>query len=156
MTNTLVALKTLPAVELTFPVGLPGLDAARLFRLEPLGGEGMNIFGRLQSLVPVPLRGGGHAEELSLIVAAPGLLWPDYAVEVPDEAAAILGLEDPSDAVALVIVTLGEDFASSTANLFAPLVVNTVQRLGMQVVPDRNEEEIGWSLHAPLPLPEPV
>ncbi|MCU1492020.1 MAG: hypothetical protein JWM85_3425 [Acidimicrobiaceae bacterium] len=152
----LTALKTLAAMELTFPVGLPGIDSARRFQLEPLGGEGMNVFGSLRCSESVTASGEPGAEAVSLVVAAPGLLWPDYTIEVPDTAASLLELDDPAGAVALVVVTVHADFARSTANLFAPIVVNPARGLALQVVPPRSEDEVGWSLRAPLPLPELV
>jgi flagellar assembly factor FliW len=154
--TALTALKTLPAVDLDFPAGIPGLESARRYRLEPLGTDGINVFGRLVSLEPVVLPGTSEVRELALVVAAPGLLWPEYAVEVDDESAELLQLDDAADAVALVVVTLQEDVAESTANLFAPIVLNPSRGLGVQVVPLGSEEEVGWSMHAPLPLPTPA
>jgi flagellar assembly factor FliW len=150
-------LRVLPALELTFPVGLPGFKGVRRFRLEPLGdGKSLNPFGRLVTLEPVALADGTLAEAVRLIVAAPGLLWPDYSVEIDDATEALLELDGPSDAAALVVVTLGDSIESSTANLFAPLVFNVTKRLATQMVPMRGPDEAGaWPIHARLPLVTP-
>ena len=143
-------IKSLPALELEFPIGLPGLERANHFALEPLGGD-MNVFGQLSSAGPVYLHGQDEPREITLIVAAPGLLWPDYEVEVDDEFLDVLELEDPSDAIALVIVHVGTDLSHSTANLFAPIVVNITRRLACQVVPRKSQAETPWGIEAPLP-----
>lgn len=147
-------LRVLPALEFTFPIGLPGFRGARHFRLEPLGDKvSLNAFGRLTAMEPVTLTDGSLAETVRLVVAAPGLLWPDYSVEIDDATEALLALDDAADAAVLVVVTLGERIETSTANLFAPLVFNLRNHLGAQMVPMKYPGEDGsWPLHAPLPV----
>ncbi len=150
-------MRVLPALELTFPAGLPGFKGARHFTLEPLGdGTTLNPFGRLVALEPVTLADGSLAETVRLVVAAPGLLWPDYTVKIDDATEALLELEDAADAAALVVVTLGESVETSTANLFAPLVFNLRKHLAVQMVPMRHVDEPGsWPIQAPLPIITP-
>jgi flagellar assembly factor FliW len=138
-------------------MGLPGFKGAHSFRLEPLGdGTSLNPFGRLVALQPVTLADGSVAESVRLIVAAPGLLWPDYNVEIDDGTEALLEIDDAQDAAALVVVTLGESIATSTANLFAPLIFNVRKCLATQMVPMKSVGEAGsWPLHAPLPVTSP-
>ncbi|MGO9582132.1 MAG: flagellar assembly protein FliW [Acidimicrobiales bacterium] len=151
-------LRVLPALELTFPVGLPGLKGVRRFRLEPLGdGTTLNPFGRLIALEPVALTDGSFAEAIRLIVAAPGLLWPDYTVEIDDATEALLEIDEARDATALVVVTLGDSIEASTANLFAPIIVNVRKRLATQMVPMMClDEPGGWPIDARLPLLSPA
>jgi flagellar assembly factor FliW len=147
-------LRLLALLELTFPLGLPGFKRARHFRLEPLGGETRpHPFGRLVALEPVELADGTLAETVRLIVAAPGLLWPHYRVEIDDDVESLLGIDDPADAAALVVVTLNDSIEPSTANLAAPIVINTARHLATQIVPGRIDGPGGWSMRAPLPLP---
>ncbi|HLI16009.1 MAG TPA: flagellar assembly protein FliW [Acidimicrobiales bacterium] len=141
-------LRTLEAMELTFPAGMPGIPGARRFALRPLGGGGLNVFGCLTSLEPIRLAGGEQV--VSFLVAAPGLLWPDYRVEVDDGTQALLEIAAPDEAAALVLVDLHEDVGSSTANLFAPIIVNRRLALAAQLVPARTEEEVGWPIEAPI------
>jgi flagellar assembly factor FliW len=143
-------MRALPALELNFPCGLPGMSLVRCLRLEPLG-PSQSVFGRL--VAPETVQVGEHVVDgLSLVVAAPGWLWPDYAVEIDAESAALLELADPADAVALVVVSVADRLEDCTANLFAPIVCNVRARRATQVVPKRPEGEIGWPLRAPLPL----
>jgi len=67
------------------------------------------------------------------IVVAPGLLFPDYVVEVPEQDAALLRLDDPADAEVLVLVT-HRRAELPTVNLLGPLVVNWAAGTGAQIV----------------------
>lgn len=146
-------LRVLPLIDLHFPIGLPGFKGAHSFRLESLGEAfNPNPFGRLVAKEPILLQDGSRTENVRLIVAAPGLLWPDYVVEVDDGTEALLQLDDASQAAALVIVTLGETISNSTANLFAPIVLNTEKQLATQLVPDWPEAASQWSIRTPLPV----
>ena len=149
-------LNTLSVSDLSFPIGLPGLEFARSFLLRPLGASGPNVFGLLSTAEAVEFGAEPEPRTITLVVAAPGLLWPDYSVEVDETTRAMLELEEEADAAALVIVNLREPLAASTANLFAPIVVNRRLRIASQVVPIRTEEEVGWKIASPLPpLPIP-
>jgi flagellar assembly factor FliW len=146
-------LRVLPTMDLTFPVDLPGIKGVHRFRLEPLGDRSsVNPFGRLIALDPVMLGDKSEAASLRLVVAAPGLLWPDFAVEIDEAAAALLEIDDPADAAVVVVVTLNHTIETSSANLLAPIVINTRKFLATQIVPVSLEETNGLSMHAPLPL----
>ena len=146
-------LRILSPLDLTFPRGLPGLGEAHEFHLEPLGdGSEPNPFGRLVASGPVRLATGATASPLRLIVAAPALLWPEYAVTIDDATEALLEIERPDEAAALVVVTLGTSVEASTANLFAPIVLNTTRRLAAQIVPDELTEADLAAMYTPLPI----
>jgi flagellar assembly factor FliW len=72
--------------------------------------------------------------------------FPDYAPVISDDVADQLELTDEKDALVLLIVTVGADLPSSTANLAAPVIVNSTKRKGAQVV----LEDATLSLRAPL------
>jgi flagellar assembly factor FliW len=71
---------------------------------------------------------------LEFVVAPPAVFFPDYAPEIDDASAERLGLTDAADALLLVVLTVGEDLASSTANLLAPIVMNQRTRQAAQVI----------------------
>jgi flagellar assembly factor FliW len=148
-------LRVLPAVDIDFPIGIPGLRGVRKFKLEPLGADvrenALNPFGKLIALEPVLLSDGSYAEALRLIVAAPGLLWPNYKVEIDESTLELLEIESPEDAAALVVITLKETLALSTANLFAPIVLNTKKYIGAQILPQKHTEDLIAAIHTPLP-----
>jgi flagellar assembly factor FliW len=111
----------LPVIDFVTDIpGLPGMSRCALVSLDDTGA----LF-TLRSLIDPDLR---------LVVAAPPVLFGDYEVDIDDDTAALLDLVDPADALVLVVVTLGEDLATSTANLLAPIVINTRTRRALQVV----------------------
>lgn len=82
---------------------------------------------------------------VQFVVAPPAVFFPDYAPDLDDDSAARLGLADAGDALLLVVLTVGADLAASTANLLAPIVVNTRTLVAAQVVVADD-----WPLRAPL------
>ena len=71
---------------------------------------------------------------LDFLVVPPAVFFPDYAPEVDDVSAARLELTDAEDALLLVVLTVGADIRSTTANLMAPIVINARTRQAAQVV----------------------
>ena len=123
--------------ELSFESGLPGFPDARRFVLVRLGGDD-SVFSVLQGLDD-----DGRAE---FVVVPPGIFFPDYEPEIDDDIAARLELETADDALLLVIVTVAESVANSTANLLGPVVVNRHTRAAAQALLDPAR----YSTKAPL------
>jgi len=71
---------------------------------------------------------------LDFLVVPPAVVFPDYAPEIDDASAARLALTDAEDALLLVVLTVGEDPGSATANLMAPIVLNARTRQAAQVI----------------------
>ena len=111
-------------VELTFPLGLPGFADLRRFALVHWGPED-SPYARLVSL---------DTPDVAFLVAPPEAFFDDYDVPLGDEDAELLKLDEASQALVLVLITVGERVEEATANLLGPLVLNTRERLGMQVV----------------------
>jgi flagellar assembly factor FliW len=111
--------------ELHFASGLPGFPDARRFVLVRLGDD-LSPFSVLRSL--------DNPTDLEFIVTHPGLFFPDYAPEVDDDTADRLELKSADDALLLVIVTVTDPVAASTANLLGPIVVNRHTRAAAQAV----------------------
>jgi len=82
---------------------------------------------------------------LEFVVAPPTMFFPEYAPTVDDASAERLGLTSADDALLLVVLTVGADVASTTANLLAPIVIHEKTRRAAQVVLSGE-----WSLRAPL------
>ena len=112
--------------ELEFSAGLPGFPEARRFVLARLG-DADSPFSMLRSL---------DEPELEFVVAPPGMFFPDYEPEIDDSVAGRLGLDTADDALLLVIITVAEQPANSTANLLGPIVVNRHTRSAAQAVLD--------------------
>ncbi len=121
---------------LDFEGNLIGFPQARRFALVRVDPETEALF-RLTAI---------DTADVEFVVAAPYPFFPDYAPEIDDLTAERLGLSSSSDAALLVVLTVGESLATTTANLFAPIVVNTRSRRAAQVIlADGN-----YSLKAPL------
>jgi len=71
---------------------------------------------------------------LAFVVVDPAEYFADYEVEVGDADVEKLGLASASDALVLAIVTIRDNGQTITANLAAPIVVNSKNFTGAQVV----------------------
>ncbi len=71
---------------------------------------------------------------LSFVVIMPELVRADYAVELSDEEIELLQISSPEDGKVFGIVTIPENVAEMTVNLQAPVVINTKERLGAQLI----------------------
>jgi flagellar assembly factor FliW len=111
--------------ELHFAGGLPGFPDARRFVLVRLGDD-LSPFSVLRSL--------DDGTDLEFVVTHPSLFFPDYEPEIDDDTANRLELKSADDALLLVIVTVADPVAASTANLLGPIVVNRHSRAAAQAV----------------------
>jgi flagellar assembly factor FliW len=112
--------------ELHFASGLPGFPEVRRFVLLRLGDE-LSPFSVLRSL-------DDNDDGPEFVVTHPGLFFPDYEPEIDDDTAGRLELTSADDALLLVIVTVADPVAASTANLLGPIVVNRHTRAAAQAV----------------------
>jgi flagellar assembly factor FliW len=122
-----------PAIELVHP--LPGFPAARHFALVQLDDDG--VLCELRSLDDPSLR---------FLVMSPVPFFPDYAPEVGDDVVEDLQITSVDDVIVLLVVNAGESLSTTTANLMAPVVVNTATMRASQVILD----DPSLSLAAPL------
>jgi flagellar assembly factor FliW len=122
--------------ELHFRAGLPGFPGERRFALVRWGTHE----GPYSVLVDL------DDTDIRFLVAPPGLFFPNYAVDLDDQSVEILDLSDSTEALVLMIVTLGERPQDATANLLGPVVINTRTHEGLQVV----LPEAGYSTKVPL------
>lgn len=123
----------LPVIELVRP--MPGFAERRRFALVQLDEDG--VLCSLSSL---------EDPELRFLVVPPGGFFPDYAPEVDDDVARELGIESVDDVLLLVVLNAGPSLAATTANLAAPILVNTSTRRAGQIVLDQP----GLPVAAPL------
>lgn len=108
---------------LFFPRGLPGFE--KLHRWILAGEDGDS----LKWLVSADCGG------ISLPVTSPLLIDEKYDPAIPLSAEEELQITDPADSATLVVLNLpGEDPRRGTANLLAPILINSRTRKGKQVV----------------------
>lgn len=106
-----------------FAKGVPGFEHVRQFVLVTPNEE--SPFSILQSV---------DEPGLAFVVTSPLWFRPDYRVEARREEIAELEIDDPDDVLVLAIITLNSDPEKMTANLLAPVLINTKNGRAVQLV----------------------
>lgn len=118
---------------ITFPKGLLGFSEFRRFCLLEPGED--SCFFWLQSI---------DDASLAFVVTDPALFVPEFAVPIRQDQMGDLGLSRLEDAQVFVIVNKVDQ--QLTGNLQGPLVINTLTRVGEQMV----LAEKRWTTRHPL------
>ncbi|QHA37717.1 flagellar assembly protein FliW [Rossellomorea marisflavi] len=108
---------------LSFPQGVPGFHEEKQFVLIPL--EDNNWFQILQSTM---------TPDLAFITTNPFLYFSEYDFELDGANLEQLGNPTTADIQVLAILTVKNPFNESTANLQAPIIINTANKSGKQVI----------------------
>lgn len=106
----------------TFGSGIPGFLEEKKFSLLPLE---ETPFFVLQSI---------KTKEVAFIVMNPFDTFRDYEVKLPDEVLSTLEIETEKEVITLVILTIHDPFNQTTANLQAPIILNTHKKTGKQFI----------------------
>jgi flagellar assembly factor FliW len=121
----------LPEIRFVRPIpGFPELSRYVLVRLgDEAGGEPADdadgVVFELRSV---------EQPEVRFLVGVPDAFFAEYAVELDDLTCEELSLESADDALVLVVLTISDNGASTTANLLAPVVLNARLRVAAQVI----------------------
>jgi flagellar assembly factor FliW len=107
---------------LHFEKGLPGFEDEKQFVLLPIEGT---PFSTLQSV---------STKNLAFFTTNPFLFFTKYDFELAESVQEQLKINEESDVLVLVILTIQEPLDKSTANLQAPVVINFKENLAKQVV----------------------
>ena len=113
----------IPVIELVQP--MPGFPDRTRFTLVQLDDDG--VLCALRSLDDPDLR---------FLVVSPVPFFPDYEPVVDDATVAELGITSAEDVLVLLVLTAGDSLTNTTANLIAPVLVNTATRRAAQVILD--------------------
>ena len=111
----------LPVLEFVAP--MPGFPEQRRYVLVRLEDAGV-----LYSLTSIDV------PDLRFLVVPPAPFFPDYAVDVDNDALLALGLPEAEDLLVLIVITAGDTLADTTANLMAPIVVDQRTHRAVQLV----------------------
>jgi flagellar assembly factor FliW len=112
-----------------FPEGLPGfLDIKKYAILA--NEEGDSPFRWLQSI---------DEPNLAFAVVDPFSVKKDYDINIGDDASDALGIECVENVLVYSIVVVPEDVSKISMNLKAPIIINTKNNKGMQVILDTDE-----------------
>ncbi len=87
------------------------------------------------------------APDVAFIVAQPLDLFPDFTVKIENSARKLLEIDKEEDIAILAILRVDEE--NVTANLQGPLVINSINKKGMQVV----NEDPKFTCKTPLNAP---
>ncbi|MBA3781760.1 MAG: flagellar assembly protein FliW [Nocardioides sp.] len=121
--SPLSELSQIPMIEMSRPV--PGFPQLSRFALVQLDDDG--VLCALRSI---------DDPEMRFLVVSAVSFFPDYAPVVDDATVAELGIETVEDVLVLVVLSAGTSLAETTANLLAPILVNTRTLRGAQVILD--------------------
>jgi flagellar assembly factor FliW len=122
-TTTPTGTPEIPVIELVQPMpGFPDLARFALVQVDDSG-----VLCSLTSLEQPGLR---------FLVVPPAPFFPEYTPEVEEDVLSDLGSTSVDDLVLLCVLTAGETLASTTANLVAPVVLDTATHRAVQVVLD--------------------
>ncbi len=130
-----------PDSVIRFPRGLYGFEQARRFCLVRYDAAG--LFHWLQS-TDIP--------SLAVILADPFSFFQDYAVEISESDAQLLQARNPSQLEIHTVVTGSAEAGELALNLLGPVVINSRQRVGLQVI---QPGEVYQTRH-PVRLAEPA
>ncbi|MBM7704467.1 flagellar assembly protein FliW [Metabacillus iocasae] len=108
---------------LRFDDGIPGFLEEKAFVVLPLAED--SLFYLLQSV---------QTPELAFVVANPFLFFTDYDFEIDKGYLEKLGIESEKDVAVYSILMIKDPMEHSTANLQAPVIVNTKNNKGKQII----------------------
>lgn len=109
--------------------------------------EGIPAFEKEKQFVIIPMEEKGpfyymqsaDNPELCLIIANPFIFFPDYEIDMKDEELAKLGTDAGENLAVYTIVTIPDEVKLITANLLAPIVINSESRKGIQFIPEKSK-----------------
>ena len=83
---------------------------------------------------------------VAFVVINPFIIKPDYKPIIQDNDVELLELKSHEDVILMSIVTIRSDPFKVTANLKAPIVINLKKKLAKQVILDKSDYPIQYSI----------
>jgi len=118
-----------------FPFGLPGFEMLTKFLIVEL--DDYPPFYMLQSL---------EEQEVTMLILNLKLLKVGKDIQIPRKEYSKIHLQDMTDAEVYVILKINSETHQFTANIRAPLVINTRERTGFQVILENDQLSVEHSL----------
>lgn len=117
---------------ISFEEGLPGFESLNRFII--INNEGDNSpFSWLQSV---------ENGDLAFVIMNPLVFLKDYTVTIDDFMVNSLEIEKPEDVMIYSVVVIPEEVSEISANLKAPIIINTKNKKGKQVILDNSEYHV--------------
>lgn len=114
---------------LRFEAGIPGFEPLKEYVLID-NDEENSPFKWLQCV---------NDPQIAFAIANPFGIIKDYNFELPDDAVRELGIEGTEEVAVFSIVVVPEDLTKISMNLKAPLIINSSNKKGAQVVLDTDK-----------------
>lgn len=118
-----------------FKKGIPGFDKLEKFILVPA--EENSLFGILQSI---------EDTDIGIVVVSPFNVCENYEFDIDDDKISELNIKDNKDVLVVNTVTLNSKLENITINLKAPIVINTNDNIGEQLILDNVDYPIKYPL----------
>ncbi|MCL2845165.1 MAG: flagellar assembly protein FliW [Chitinivibrionia bacterium] len=112
---------------ITFADGVPGFESNKKF-----------VIVRNENYAPFEWLVAVDGEKLRFAMLNPMVVYPEYAPNISKAQVEGLNLCDTEDVLMYVFVTVAENPSDSTMNLMAPIVINTKEKVGKQVILDNS------------------
>ena len=113
-----------------FPHGIPAFDEEKEFVVLPMPHEEDSPYVFMQSLM---------TPELAFLMTNPFNFFGDYVFEIDDDSLEKLAIKSQDELAIYTILTLPRGRVKDmTANLMAPIVINTANMEAKQIVLDKN------------------
>lgn len=106
-----------------FEYGIPGFHELHKFALLPM--EENPALHYLQSI---------EDENICFVLVNPFTLLADYEIDISEDTVQELSIEAPEDVSLYSILTIPEDIKEMTANLSAPIVINSANKKAVQEI----------------------
>lgn len=116
---------------LTFNKGILGFENLRKF-----------ILVDLKEYEPFKLFHSLEDDELGIVVTSPYEFFEEYEVKLSSDVIEHLGIKKPEDAIIVTTVTLSSDPKKITTNLQGPIIINSVNNLGEQIIIDNGKYKV--------------
>ena len=98
-----------------FNRGIPAYSSEKEFVSIPYNSDSPSLF--MQSV---------KSPDLAFFITSPYYFFPDYEFEIADDVISELNIQSPDDILVYVIITVpGGSVKDMTANLLAPVIINT-------------------------------
>lgn len=116
---------------ITFKKGIPGFENLKKFII--VNQEGYEPFKLLHSI---------EDNDIALVVTSPYEFYKDYEINLNNDIIEHLKIKEPSEVLIIVTVTLNSNVKNITMNLQGPIVINTSNNLGEQIILDDSKYKV--------------
>lgn len=118
-------------MELTFEKGLLGLESYKKYELKDI--KDVEPFKLLQSI---------DEEGIGLVVVSPFEIDENYEFTISDSIVKFIGVENRDDLLIYSTVNINSNPKKSTVNLRAPIVINSHNNKGVQIILNNEQYKI--------------